>query len=83
MMPVVGVQALAKGLAIVASQIGGFLDLVAHEKNGYLIDVQDTRSFSQSLRKIISDPNLLLRFRRASIEKSSEFDIQKVVLQKG
>jgi len=78
-LPVVGVQALAKGLAIVASQIGGFLDLVDHEKNGYLIDVQDTRSFSQSLRKIISDPNLLLRFRRASIEKSSEFDIQKVV----
>ncbi len=78
-LPVVGVQALAKGLAIVASRIGGFLDLVDHEKNGYLIDVQDTQSFAQKLREIISAPDLLLRFRQASIEKSGEFDIRKVV----
>lgn len=78
-LPVVGVQALAKGLAIVASRIGGFLDLVDHEENGYLIDVQDTQAFAQRLREIISSPDLLLRFRQASIEKSSEFDIRKVV----
>ena len=36
-LPVVGVQALAKGLAIVASRVGGFVDLVDDDKNGYLI----------------------------------------------
>ncbi|MCC6260072.1 MAG: glycosyltransferase family 4 protein, partial [Anaerolineales bacterium] len=35
-LPVVGVQALAKGLAIVASAIGGFQDLVVHNENGFL-----------------------------------------------
>lgn len=78
-LPVVGVQALAKGLSIVASRIGGFLDLVDHEKNGYLIDVHDVGAFSQALRELISDPELLFRFRRSSIEKSRDFDIQKVV----
>jgi glycosyltransferase involved in cell wall biosynthesis len=78
-LPVVGVQALAKGLAIVSSRIGGFLDLVDHEKNGYLIEVRDHPSFSKALREIISKPEVLLRFRKASIEKSQDFDIQKVV----
>jgi glycosyltransferase involved in cell wall biosynthesis len=80
-LPVVGVQALASGLAIVASEIGGFLDLVDDEKNGYLIDVQDIPAFTNSLRVMISDPEALLRFRKASIEKSHEFDIQKIVDQ--
>ncbi len=78
-LPVVGVQALAKGLAIVASRIGGFLDLVENEKNGYLIEVHDHPSFSQALRELISKPKVLLQFRNSSIEKSRDFDIQKVV----
>lgn len=80
-LPVVGVQALATGLAIVASEIGGFLDLVDTGKNGYLIDVRDIPAFSRVLREMISDPQVLLRFREASVKKSREFDIQKVVDQ--
>jgi glycosyltransferase involved in cell wall biosynthesis len=80
-LPVVGVQALATGLAIVASEIGGFLDLVDSEKNGYLINVHDIPAFSRVLRELISAPQLLLQFREASLEKSHEFDIQKVVGQ--
>ncbi|MFN8384195.1 MAG: glycosyltransferase family 4 protein [Anaerolineales bacterium] len=78
-LPVVGVQALASGLSIVSSRIGGFLDLVDHEKNGYLIEVHDVDAFSRSLRILLSSPETLLKFRRASIEKSRDFDIQKVV----
>jgi glycosyltransferase involved in cell wall biosynthesis len=80
-LPVVGVQALATGLAIVASEIGGFLDLVDNKKNGYLIDVQDTPAFSRILREIISNPKILLRLREASLEKAHQFDIQKIVDQ--
>jgi glycosyltransferase involved in cell wall biosynthesis len=80
-LPVVGVQALATGLAIVASQIGGFLDLVDNKKNGYLIDVQDTAAFARALREMISNPQTLLRLREASIEKAHEFDIEKIVDQ--
>ena len=80
-LPVVGVQALAKGLAIVASRIGGFLDLVEENKNGYLVELQDVSAFSRVLREIISNPKVLLRLREASVEKSYEFDIQKVVDQ--
>ena len=80
-LPVVGVQALAKGLAIVASRIGGFLDLVDNNKNGYLVDLHDQPAFSEILRKLISDPALLLQLREASLKKSHDFDIQKVADQ--
>ena len=80
-LPVVGVQALAKGLAIVASRIGGFLDLVDHESNGCLIEVQDEVTFANVLRGLISDPEQLLKFRRASLEKARSFDVKKIVDQ--
>jgi L-malate glycosyltransferase len=78
-LPVVGVQALAIGLALVVSRIGGFIDLVDNKKNGYLIDVQDHDAFALALRELISKPEALLRFRQASIEKSHHFDIKNVV----
>ena len=80
-LPVVGVQALAKGLAIVASRIGGFLDLVDEKKNGYLIEVHDKDAFAGILRELISDKDLLFQFRAASLKKSRDFEIQKVADQ--
>ena len=78
-LPVVGVQALAKGLAIIASQVGGFVDLVDHDKNGYLIQQEDIAKFSTSLLGLLSDSNRLLSFRNASLEKAKRFEINQVV----
>jgi glycosyltransferase involved in cell wall biosynthesis len=68
-------------LAIVASKIGGFLDLVDNEKNGFLIDVRDIPAFSRALRELISNPESLLRFREASLKKAGGFDIEKIADQ--
>lgn len=78
-LPVTGVQALANGLAFIVSDIGGFADLVDNEKNGFLIDVQNTDAFVTALRNLISDPNLLMKFRQASLLKAKQFDIVHVV----
>jgi glycosyltransferase involved in cell wall biosynthesis len=78
-LPVVGVQALAKGLAIVASHVGGFVDLVDNNKNGYLIRLEDVSEFSTSLSGLLSNSNRLLSFRNASLEKAKHFEIKQVV----
>jgi glycosyltransferase involved in cell wall biosynthesis len=80
-LPVVGVQALARGLAIVASDIGGFLDLVENGRNGSLIDVHDLAGFEQTLRRLISDLEMLLQYRKASLSKAGQFDIDKITSQ--
>ncbi len=80
-LPIVGVDALVKGLAIVASRIGGFLDLVDDGQNGYLIALEDEAAFSAALRELISNRERLTRFRKASLEKSKNFDIVKIADQ--
>ena len=80
-LPVVGVDALVKGLAMVVSRIGGFLDLVDEGRNGYLVDLQDEDGFSCKLRELISNRDLLKNFRFASLEKAKNFDIEKIVSQ--
>ncbi len=77
-LPVVGVQALAKGLALVVSDIGGFLDLVDNEKNGVLVDVQDNARFEGFLRTLLTNLDLILSYRKMSLEKAYSFDISTV-----
>ena len=79
-LPVVGVQALAMGLAIVAGQVGGFVDLVEQGYNGYLIDGQPAEHMGvEQLRTLLTSPEQLLAFRRNSRQLASRFDIRKIV----
>ena len=80
-LPVVGVEALAKGLAIVASRVGGFVDIVESDKNGYLIPPGDASQYSIRLRELLTDEDRLLSFRNASLEKARRFDINQIVEQ--
>ena len=77
-LPVVGVQSLAMGLAIVASKAGGFIDLVDQGINGNLIDVENINGFSETISALVNNPQLLLTYRQASRKKAQDFDIEKI-----
>lgn len=78
-MPVVGVQALAKGLAFVVSDIGGFVDLVENGKNGYLLKLDAPDKLVNALRNYLSKPIELLSARNFSYEMALRFDISAVL----
>ena len=80
-LPVVGVQALAKGLALVVSRIGGFADLVDDGRNGYLIEPQDKGGFKNVLRKLLTDETVLFGCRSASLQKAPFFDVARIAGQ--
>ena len=80
-LPVVGVQALAKGLAILASRVGGFVDLVDEDQNGYLVQPEDTAVFSARLRDVLKNPARLLSLRKSSLEKAKSFEIAHIAGQ--
>lgn len=73
-LPVVGVQALANGLALVVSDIGGFKDLVDEGENGHLIEYYDIAGFAAKLRLLLTDPEKLYKYRLQSLQKALEFD---------
>ncbi len=77
--PVAGVQGLAMGLAVVASRIGGWMDLVNPGENGFLVDPTDEQGYIQALEDLLSDPQRLLRFRQASREMAKQFELATIV----
>ena len=78
-LPVVGVQALAMGLAIVASRVGGFVDIVVQGKNGFLYDQTDHEGMENGLAELIESEETLLMFKKHSREYANRFDITNVV----
>jgi L-malate glycosyltransferase len=78
-LPIVGLQGLAMGLAIVASRVGGFLDLVEPESNGYLVHPPDGDGFCEPLRRLLTDPAQLRACREASRLVASRFDIRLMI----
>ena len=72
-LPMVGVEALQHGLAIVASRIGGVLDLVEGGGNGRLCEL-DAASFAAGLREVLGDPERLRQMREASLRRAAAFD---------
>ena len=78
-LPVVGVQAMASGMAIVAGNAGGFIDLVKPGENGFLYDPEDTAGMCEGLSALLLEPERLLNARRKSLAFSENFDLQTIV----
>lgn len=77
-LPVVGVHALAQGLAIVASRAGGLVDLVQEGVNGYLSAIGDRQGFEEGLRRCLLDSERLQQMKNASRSRAVLFDIRHI-----
>jgi glycosyltransferase involved in cell wall biosynthesis len=78
-LPVVGVQSMAMGLALVLGAVGGNLELVMQGENGFLFAPHDLDGFAGALRALLSDPPRLLAMRQTSRKLASRFDLNGVV----
>ena len=76
--PMVAIEALQWGLAIVSSRIGGMHDIVEDGRNGFLCELA-ARSFAERLRQLLGAPELLHAMRCASREKAPQFDLERTV----
>jgi len=80
-LPVVGVQALSLGLAIVAGRVGGFIDLVEQGVNGFLFDTNHPEQGMACLQTLLSDRQSLQAARQASRQMASKFDLKAIIDQ--
>lgn len=78
-LPVVGVQGMAMGLALLLSRAGGNPDLVDASRNGYLCEPEDAAGFASALRKWLTDPTELRQARQSSREMAEVFSLERVV----
>lgn len=78
-MPMAGLQALAMGLALVASEIGSVPDLVKTNQNGFLVQPGDLNGYAEAIKRLLADHTLLESYRLKSRQMSAQFDINSVI----
>jgi glycosyltransferase involved in cell wall biosynthesis len=79
-LPLVVLEAMASGKAVVASDVGGISTLIKHGKNGFLVKPRDVKGFEKFIRILLEDTNL--RKKQGSISRKlveKEFSIDKMV----
>ncbi len=71
-MPMSVLEAMAYGLPVVSTKVGGVPDLVCDEKTGFLIVPGDKVSLSKSIKRLVMEPDLIRRFGEKGREKAIE-----------
>lgn len=73
-------EAMAYGLPVVASDIGGIPELVLHGKTGYVAPVGDVRKMADYALSLLTDEGKYNEFSKACIERAEqEFSAAKIV----
>lgn len=71
------IEALAAGLPVVATRVGGIPELVVDEVHGLLVSAGDDAGMSRALTQLADDPALYAAFSDAGASRAAEFGIQR------
>ncbi len=68
-------EAMGAGLPIVATAVGGTVDLLAHDRTAWLVPSRDPRSLAEGICSLLEDEHLRARLGSAAQEAASAYDI--------
>lgn len=70
--PVVLLEAMASGLPVVATRVGGIPDLVVHEQTGYLVESTNVEALAAAMGRYLTDPALVQQHGKAGRKRVEE-----------
>ena len=74
------IEAMAAGLPVLASRVGGIPAVVEHDVNGLLVEAGDSRALADAIRRILSRPEWAeMLGRRAAQRIGGEFGAEAMV----
>jgi glycosyltransferase involved in cell wall biosynthesis len=73
-MPISVIEAMALGLAVVSTNVGGIPFLIADKKEGLLIRCGDANEMSQAILRLIAQPDQAMELARHARKKVEAFD---------
>lgn len=71
------VEAMAFGLPIVASRVGGLPDMITDGSEGFLIQPHDVAAIAEAIRRLSDDYELWLKMSQAVYEKARKFTFER------
>jgi glycosyltransferase involved in cell wall biosynthesis len=72
-------EAMATGTPVVASRIGGIVDIVDDGRTGILTRAGDEREIAAALARLIGSPSLRARLGRAASLRAADFRAEAIV----
>ena len=75
----VALEAMASGVAVVSSNVGGLAEVNKDGVTGFLNDVGDIEGMIASVLNILKDKDTLARFKTNALEHSQKFELNKIV----
>jgi len=78
-MPRAALEALAAGLPVLATASAGVEILVRHGHNGLIVPPDRPDLFAAALADLIADPDRRARLGRASLERATQFTVERMV----
>ena len=75
----VALEAMASGVAVVSSNVGGLPEVNKDGVTGFLNEVGDIEGMIASVLTILNDKDTLDRFKANALEHSQKFDLNKIV----
>lgn len=78
-LPYTILEAMAAGLPIVASYVGGIPEMVENEKNGFLVLPRNPEMLAARIIELFKNPELAERFAQMSKIKIRDFSLKKMV----
>ncbi|MEW6747241.1 MAG: glycosyltransferase [Planctomycetota bacterium] len=75
-LPLVLVEAMAAGGAVLATAVGGVPDLVTHEVDGLLVPPRDPGALARALQRLIADRALRERLGRAALARATHYTME-------
>jgi glycosyltransferase involved in cell wall biosynthesis len=81
-LPVAILEAMAVGLPVVATRVGGVPELVADEETGLLVEPDDPDALGAAIARLVTDPELRIRMGSAGSQRVlANFDSEHVADQ--
>jgi ADP-heptose:LPS heptosyltransferase len=75
------IEAFASGVPVVATEVGGFKEIIEHEKDGILVEPKNSEQIADSISKILEDSNLAKNMTDRARKKVEKYYTMEECLQ--
>jgi glycosyltransferase involved in cell wall biosynthesis len=79
--PISVLEAMACGLCVVSTNVGGIPYLLEHEHDALLVPPDDSAAMARAVRRLLTEPGLAERLSRNARQKAEQFDWSLILPQ--